>query len=50
MEFSNGDKIDYYYYFHHTNGDFMTVLKPDDINYVGAMYASVAYLIANSDF
>ncbi len=37
------------YTFVHSQGDTMTVLKPEDIDYTGAMYAAFANIIANLD-
>ncbi len=45
----NMDRYQYYFIFHHTQGDFMTVLKPDDIDYTAALFASFANIIANLD-
>jgi hypothetical protein len=48
-EYINMDKYDYYFNFHHTQGDYMTIFKPDDIDYVAAVFASIAYVISDLD-
>uniref|UniRef100_A0A7E4ZR82 Carboxypeptidase Q n=1 Tax=Panagrellus redivivus TaxID=6233 RepID=A0A7E4ZR82_PANRE len=37
---------DYYFYFHHTRGDYMTIFKKDDIQYVAALLAGMANVLA----
>ena len=38
-----------YFYFHHTNGDTMTVEDPDNLDLCAAVWAVVAYSVANLD-
>uniref|UniRef100_A0A914WA00 Carboxypeptidase Q n=1 Tax=Plectus sambesii TaxID=2011161 RepID=A0A914WA00_9BILA len=39
----------YYFFFHHTNADTMTVLKEEDLDYVTAVLATYTHIIANMD-
>uniref|UniRef100_A0A914W508 Carboxypeptidase Q n=1 Tax=Plectus sambesii TaxID=2011161 RepID=A0A914W508_9BILA len=46
----NDEKVHgYYFYFHHTNADTMTVLKEEDLDYVTAVLATYTHIIANMD-
>ncbi|PFX28063.1 carboxypeptidase Q-like [Stylophora pistillata] len=38
-----------YFYFHHSNGDTMTVQDPDDMDLCAAVWTVVAYTVANLD-
>ena len=38
-----------YFYFHHTNGDTMTVEDPDNLDLCAAVWAVVAYCVADLD-
>ncbi|XP_065187047.1 carboxypeptidase Q-like [Sycon ciliatum] len=38
-----------YFYFHHSNGDTMTVLDPDEMDVCAALWAVASYCIANLD-
>ena len=38
-----------YFYFHHTDGDTMTVENPDDLDLCAAVWAVVAYVVADMD-
>uniref|UniRef100_A0A914XAA4 Carboxypeptidase Q n=1 Tax=Plectus sambesii TaxID=2011161 RepID=A0A914XAA4_9BILA len=40
---------DYYFYFHHTNADYMTAFKDGDLEYTSAIFATLAHVIANMD-
>ena len=40
---------DKYFYFHHTHGDTMTVENADDLDLCAAMWAVVAYVVADLD-
>uniref|UniRef100_A0A914WQP7 Carboxypeptidase Q n=1 Tax=Plectus sambesii TaxID=2011161 RepID=A0A914WQP7_9BILA len=40
---------DYYFYFHHTDADYMTIFKDGDLEFTSAMYATLAHVIANMD-
>ena len=48
-EYLNMDKYEYYFYFHHTNADYMTIFNRDDIDYVAAVFASVAFMVSDVD-
>jgi len=39
--------IDYYFYFHHTKGDYLNIFKEGDIDYTAAILASLAHVLAN---
>jgi hypothetical protein len=41
--------VDYYFYFHHTNADYLNIFKEGDIDYTAAIFATLAYTIANID-
>ncbi len=41
--------IDYYFYFHHTNADYMTIFKDGDLEHTSAIFATLAHVIANMD-
>ncbi len=43
----NEDMYQYYFYFHHTKADTMTVYKAEDIDYTAAVFAVFANAIAN---
>ncbi|XP_046688658.1 carboxypeptidase Q-like [Homalodisca vitripennis] len=36
-----------YFWFHHSNGDTMTVLSPDDLDKNTALWAATAYILAD---
>ena len=38
---------DYYFYFHHTHGDYMTIFKEDDLQYTAAIFATLGNVLAN---
>ncbi|KAE9550478.1 hypothetical protein FO519_006316 [Halicephalobus sp. NKZ332] len=38
---------DYYFYFHHTHGDYMTIFKEDDLQYTAAIFAALGNVLAN---
>ena len=38
-----------YFYFHHSNGDTVTVENPDDLDLCAALWAVVAYVVADMD-
>uniref|UniRef100_A0AC35FJY8 Carboxypeptidase Q n=1 Tax=Panagrolaimus sp. PS1159 TaxID=55785 RepID=A0AC35FJY8_9BILA len=38
---------DYYFYFHHTSGDYMTIFKNDDLQYTSAVFAALGHVLAN---
>ena len=40
---------DYYFYFHHTTGDYMTIFKNDDLQYTAAVFAALGHVLANID-
>lgn len=41
--------IDYYFYFHHTHGDYLNVFEEGDIDYTAAIMGTLAHVIANQD-
>ena len=50
MYYEPDRSAEYYFYFHHTEGDYMTVLKDGDLEYTTAIFATLAHVIANADF
>ena len=38
-----------YFWFHHSNGDTMTVLDPVEMNHCSAVFAVYAYVLADMD-
>ncbi len=43
------DRDEYYFTFHHTQADTMTVYKPEDLDFTSAIYAAYVHVIANLD-
>ena len=43
----NRDMVDHYFIFHHSQGDTMTVYTKEDLDYAAAIYAALAYSVAN---
>lgn len=43
----NRDKYEYYFFFHHTQADYMTVFEEGDLDFVGAAFAVIAHAYAN---
>ncbi|CAD5212828.1 unnamed protein product [Bursaphelenchus okinawaensis] len=41
--------IDYYFYFHHTTGDYLNVFEDGDIDYTAAIMATLAHVIAGQE-
>ncbi|KAI6183418.1 Carboxypeptidase Q [Aphelenchoides bicaudatus] len=41
--------IDFYFYFHHTTGDYLNIFKEGDIDYTAAILATLAHVLANQD-
>ncbi|VDK89670.1 unnamed protein product [Litomosoides sigmodontis] len=41
--------IDYYFYFHHTDGDYVTIFKDGDLEYTASIFAVLGHIIANMD-
>ncbi|CAG9533535.1 unnamed protein product [Cercopithifilaria johnstoni] len=41
--------VDYYFYFHHTNGDYITIFKEEDLDYTASIFAVLGHVIANMD-
>uniref|UniRef100_A0A915PXU5 Carboxypeptidase Q n=1 Tax=Setaria digitata TaxID=48799 RepID=A0A915PXU5_9BILA len=41
--------VDYYFYFHHTDGDYITIFKDGDLEYTAAIFAVLGHVIANMD-
>ncbi|EJW80390.1 hypothetical protein WUBG_08698 [Wuchereria bancrofti] len=41
--------IDYYFYFHHTGGDYITIFKDGDLEYTASIFAVLGHIIANMD-
>lgn len=40
---------DYYFYFHHTNADYITIFEEGDLEYTAAIFAVIAHVIADLD-
>uniref|UniRef100_A0A915CL36 Carboxypeptidase Q n=1 Tax=Ditylenchus dipsaci TaxID=166011 RepID=A0A915CL36_9BILA len=49
VNYSSDKGANYYFYFHHSNGDYMTVFKEGDIDYTAAIFSSLAHVLANMD-
>ncbi|KAI1708213.1 peptidase family m28 domain-containing protein [Ditylenchus destructor] len=49
VQYTSDKGDEYYWYFHHTNADYMTVFKEDDIDFTSAIFAVMAHVIANMD-
>lgn len=43
----NPDKYDYYFQYHHSNGDSITVYNPEDLDYSTALWTVVSYVMAD---
>jgi len=41
--------IDYYFYFHHTQADYLTIFREGDIDHTAAIFATLAHVIANME-
>ncbi|KAI6216514.1 Carboxypeptidase Q [Aphelenchoides fujianensis] len=41
--------IDFYFYFHHTQGDYLNVFKEGDIDYTAAILATLGHVLAGQD-
>ncbi len=41
--------IDFYFYFHHTQADYLSVFREGDIDYTAAIFATLAHVLANMD-
>ena len=48
VNYINYDTYEKYFTFHHTEGDTLNVLRPDDIDHTAAMWAAVSWMIANA--
>ena len=49
IHYHNYDKMHGYFYFHHSKGDRITVLSPEDIDYTAALHAVVFFILGNMD-
>ncbi|KAM3718586.1 Carboxypeptidase [Dirofilaria immitis] len=41
--------FEYYFYFHHSHGDYLTIFKDGDLEYTAAIFAVLGHVIANMD-
>uniref|UniRef100_A0A1I7VLJ7 Carboxypeptidase Q n=1 Tax=Loa loa TaxID=7209 RepID=A0A1I7VLJ7_LOALO len=41
--------IEYYFHFHHTDGDYITIFKNGDLEYTASIFAVLGHVIANMD-
>uniref|UniRef100_A0A915DQP3 Palmitoyltransferase n=1 Tax=Ditylenchus dipsaci TaxID=166011 RepID=A0A915DQP3_9BILA len=41
--------IDYYFYFHHTQADYLSIFKEGDIDYTAAIFGVLAHVLGNMD-
>lgn len=41
--------IEYYFYFHHTQADYLSIFKEGDIDYTAAIFGVLAHVLSNMD-